>query len=844
MDPLSITASCIAILGASTATGKALNKLIALRKAPEDLQQLFNEREASRALLVVIQSALHKIKGTAVYRDNREALEQLLIRFRDEIGSLDELLEYQLTQPEANSNGLPEIRKLQWLKAGQKIRDIKQKIRDTRSGLKSAFDALNFHQSVDAYQTALQIQTVVFQNQEDSQNRHATLIEGFTTQSKETRRANERLQHGIANISARGRELAQIDTRRHEELLLLLRELQLRQHGGPTRVNVYDAAPLRDAVGKQANNGPIPDGIAPSTVRITATVATDKCPPICKCCCHVRTSFATPRYLRRFLGQLMLDYTSLLQPKACNYPPCKKRPGKSHFTYVFPTWFASRSLIVNGTSGGLTGIGASWTLRIPFILPASDFLWRCIEDDDLSSLRYLISQNNSILNVIDENGYSPMLWATKFRFSKVKHLLEALGADAGGPAQDGRTVPRLLLENETYNKDSLPPDPTDLFDELGLTDLHVAAALPFYSGRLSTELLVANFVSVNSTDTGGWTPLHWAASRGDVGAVKLLVEWKANVDAVDKTGITPLILAGRSCSPECLKFLIEEGADVRVRTNEGETVLFGLSKECAGFVGQFIRSGVQLEQKDDYGVAALLHSAGRRGSAAVTAALCEMGADIDSRNEYGQNSILMATFKDNAEVLETLVQHLQTRLGVATTYDSDSVMQASSSDAVGTALYEMNQDEAVHSMSRCRHWAPDKFGFNALHDAALSGSTRVMKILAEADLRGLDPLQQTKQDLLPDECFYQYRDINCVAVRAPFKEDEAAWRTLMDSARRQNGLSVEHKDNESLKHSSDSNKNDQDQAAHWDVGEQETRLDESGDESQDEETFQDAVQEL
>lgn len=146
MDPLSITASCIAILGASTATGKTLSKLTALRNAPGDLQQLFNEREASRALLVVIQSTLHRMQDTAVYRDNREALEQLLIRFRDEIGSLDALLEYQLTQPEANSNGLPEVRKVQWMKAGPKIRDIKQKIRDARSGLESAFVALNLQQ--------------------------------------------------------------------------------------------------------------------------------------------------------------------------------------------------------------------------------------------------------------------------------------------------------------------------------------------------------------------------------------------------------------------------------------------------------------------------------------------------------------------------------------------------------------------------------------------------------------------------------------------------------------------------------------------------------------------------
>ncbi|RMY70130.1 hypothetical protein D0863_06001 [Hortaea werneckii] len=361
MDPLSITASCIAILGASTATGKALHKLIALRKAPEDLQQLFNEREASQI----------------------------------------------------NSNGLPDVNKLQWMKAGHKIRDIKQKIRDARNGLKSAFDTLNLQQSVDAYQTALQIQTVVFQNQEDSQNRHAILIEEFTTQRTEAGGANDRLQRSIADLSTTGRERAQIDTRRHEELLLLLRDLQLGQHGGPTRVSAYDAAPLSDSF----------------------------------------------------------------------------------------------------------------------------------------------------------------------------------------------------------------------------------------------------------------------------------------------------------------------------------------------------------------------------------------------------------------------------------------------------ALYDFNQGEASHSMppSRLlslRHWAPDKFGFNALHNAALYGGTQLMKILVGADLRGLDPLQQVQRGLTPDNFFYRSRDFHCAAVRAPFEEEEAAWRTLMDSARRQNGLLIDCEDDESLNHPCHSNRNNKDQAFYWNVGNWGTSLDESGDESQDEETFQDAVQEL
>ncbi|KAI7253514.1 hypothetical protein KC319_g528 [Hortaea werneckii] len=293
-----------------------------------------------------------------------------------------------------------------------------------------------------------------------------------------------------------------------------------------------------------------------------------------------------------------------------------------------------------------------------------------------------------------------------------------------------------------------------------------------------------------------------------------------------------------------------------------QTVLFRLSNECAGFVGQFIRSGVQLEQRNVYGDTALVDSVTRKKSPAVTAALCEMGADIDYRYEPGQSAISIAIFNNNAGGLQTLLQHLQERSEVTTTYDPGDLMQASSSNADETALYDAKKGEASHSMPRpqpssLRHWAPDKYGCNALHDAALHGGIQVMKILTGADLRGLDPLQQiltgadlrgldplqqTIRDLTPDDCFYQYRDISYAAVRAPFEEEEAAWRTLMDSARRQNGLLIECEDDESLNHSCDSDKNDEDPAVHWDADE--TSLDGSGDEGQDEEIFQDALQEI
>lgn len=51
MDPLAATASIIAILQIAGSSGQLLNKLLSLRDAPQQLQQLWNETEALRGKL-------------------------------------------------------------------------------------------------------------------------------------------------------------------------------------------------------------------------------------------------------------------------------------------------------------------------------------------------------------------------------------------------------------------------------------------------------------------------------------------------------------------------------------------------------------------------------------------------------------------------------------------------------------------------------------------------------------------------------------------------------------------------------------------------------------------------
>jgi ankyrin repeat protein len=88
----------------------------------------------------------------------------------------------------------------------------------------------------------------------------------------------------------------------------------------------------------------------------------------------------------------------------------------------------------------------------------------------------------------------------------------------------------------------------------------MAAAAQGNIGRLKE---LAGKVDVNARFGGdGDTALHRAAARGQVEAVKLLLERGANVNAVDDEGTTPLLGATYRGHTEVAGVLLERGAAV------------------------------------------------------------------------------------------------------------------------------------------------------------------------------------------------------------------------------------------------------------------------------------------
>lgn len=63
----------------------------------------------------------------------------------------------------------------------------------------------------------------------------------------------------------------------------------------------------------------------------------------------------------------------------------------------------------------------------------------------------------------------------------------------------------------------------------------------------------------------GWSPLHYAASKGHADMVKLLIANKAIVNAPSPDGTTPLMMAAYAGSDESVRILLDAGADATTR---------------------------------------------------------------------------------------------------------------------------------------------------------------------------------------------------------------------------------------------------------------------------------------
>lgn len=90
-------------------------------------------------------------------------------------------------------------------------------------------------------------------------------------------------------------------------------------------------------------------------------------------------------------------------------------------------------------------------------------------------------------------------------------------------------------------------------------------------GQLETAAaLIKRDADVNKT---GWTPLHYAASKGHLAIMNLLLENHAYIDAESPNGTTPLMMAAQYGTGPAVQLLLDAGADPLLKNQPGLTAI-------------------------------------------------------------------------------------------------------------------------------------------------------------------------------------------------------------------------------------------------------------------------------
>src|SRR5690606_22059451 len=220
-------------------------------------------------------------------------------------------------------------------------------------------------------------------------------------------------------------------------------------------------------------------------------------------------------------------------------------------------------------------------------------LQEAVYEVDVAEARRLIEAGADV-SVANDYGATPMGLAAEVAHTEILRLLLDAGADADSPNPEGQTA--LMAVARTGNVEA-----ARLLLERGASvDARESwggqTALMWASARRHPEmmeLLIAHGADVDarsihrdyqrhvtaegrpkSLDTGGLTPLLYAARENCIACVDVLLANGADIDLADPDGVSPLLVAIMSANWDLAKRLIEAGADVNQWDIYGEAPLF------------------------------------------------------------------------------------------------------------------------------------------------------------------------------------------------------------------------------------------------------------------------------
>ncbi len=412
-----------------------------------------------------------------------------------------------------------------------------------------------------------------------------------------------------------------------------------------------------------------------------------------------------------------------------------------------------------------------------------------VYDNDVAEVRRLIGAGADV-SLANDYGATPMSLAAEVANTEILKLLLDAGADADSPNADGMTA--LMAVARTGN---------------------VEAA----------SLLIGHGATVDAREGfGGQSALMWASARRHPPMIELLLSHGAAIDArstyrdyqrritaegrpksLDSGGFTPLLYAARENCAVCVDVLLAKGADIDLADPDGVSPLhLAIMNANWDLAKKLVEAGADVDQWDIFGAAPLFTAVGARsrndgGRASIdppnvttgfeiVQLLLERGANPNMQlffrpanvrgatNLRGSTPLIRAANNNDMEVVKLLLEHGAD----ATVYMADRQTpihaalagRANEKDAIELikVLHEAGTD--VNVVALIVH-IEEVRGGSALHYAVRKRYKDVIRLLASygADMNLKDQDGLTALDYTQSRGFMPF-----MAIQTPRYDEEAA----------------------------------------------------------------------
>jgi ankyrin repeat protein len=263
------------------------------------------------------------------------------------------------------------------------------------------------------------------------------------------------------------------------------------------------------------------------------------------------------------------------------------------------------------------------------------------------------------VNAEDEDGWTPLHWASITRHDAVVRQLLNGSANVNAKNKDFSTPLHLASfeidhESELVVMQQLLEAGADINAENleGETPLLIAVELSVIA---TAQRLLDGGSNTNAKDENGRTPLHKASENGKDIMVQHLLNAGADANAKDKYGWTPLHDAAQKGYKTVVRQLLDAGADVNAKTEDGWTPLHEASENGKDIIVQYLlNAGADVNAKDKDGWTPL-HNASQNGHDAVVRQLLCRHADVTAYEQDGWTPLHLAAQKGYKTVVRQLL---------------------------------------------------------------------------------------------------------------------------------------------------------------------------------------------